>query len=234
MCFYGRNVLSFGILDMGSQDSVAFLDRPLAGKGIDAHGEFVVSGRCDRNIVFFTKQYTSNENVIEKHTNTWRFEGVLDTDMERITGIYANMDFLEHDNVDKPGRLIGRGAKLGSFVIFRRPTYYFRPWAHLQFGNESRQRWHYAIHSVLHAVRVRARHTPWEFFQDRRARRSRFVELYNRYDETNKWGSLSFPEPLSYRERLEFAQLQNTTSRSDFIIYLSVANHLSRGEAIHS
>lgn len=199
------------------------------GQGFDATGDFTIQGSYQDAMVRFNKIFA----VQEKRSSKWRYEGTFNPAMDEITGQYAHGDKLE-DVFDRS--LVNNENALGHFDILYRPAYYFRSRSLVDVTSTNRPRylWRLALNSVLHAVRVHARHVPWEFFEERRNARYRFLDLYSRLDElAGNWGSFHALLPLTSADIEELGSLQNASTTADLRFYRSLARCLARREVIH-
>ncbi|THG94425.1 hypothetical protein EW026_g7045 [Hermanssonia centrifuga] len=107
---------SIGVLSLPvSADSG---DGRFYGSGFDTLGEFEIVGQRTGNEIAFNKKYALTEGL----TSKWRFEGSINTDIDRIEGVFGHGDFLDDDFQHTH---VPSGSVLGTFQVDRRPAYYF-------------------------------------------------------------------------------------------------------------
>ena len=170
----------------------------------------------------FRKEYTDYawkyEGSIEDATDDFRGQSISDVAVapgEASERLYVGFDTIE---------------------LQRRPIYYWshRPPLGADYDWEHPfnvlRAWRYALDAALHAVRTNARHLPWEFFQERRNRRLKYLQLAVRFYETVRESTTGKGNTNSIFSMID---LEKTFAPADLRFYRSVAQALARRAILH-
>ena len=204
------------------------VDGTFRGTGSESLGDFKVFGKREGSQIAFTKVYPAHRGGAK-----YTYEGTFNCEGDEITGSYCYGRPVDEATTFP---LMTPNDALGSFVLKRRPLYYFlfRPHQSQFDYNRPRALWRFALNAIQHASRARARKVPWDFFKERRDLRRKYVELYMQFDELSDVGKDAKILPqMSTDESAELANLEMSISTSDLLFYRSLARCLMRREVIH-
>ena len=203
-------------------------DGVFSGSGLDSLGPFTIFGKREGSHVAFTKTYSEQTSGRE-----FTYEGFVGGENDTITGDYC---FGRPVTKDTTFPIISSADSAGTFSLHLRPLYYFsyRPHQGEFDYHKPRALWKFALNAVLHAVRIQAKQTSWDFFRDRRDQRRKYAQLYMHFDElfgADK-GVPVLPH-MTEEQCLELANLETSLTTADLLFYRSMARCAMRRRVIH-
>lgn len=232
--YYMSDALSWAPMFSGHLDiDIPSTDGTFSGRGVDSFATFSIFGKRVGRQVAFTKTHDGDgDSDSVKKQFTW--EGTLNEHENELNGRYCYGRPVDENTVFP---VIGAQSGMGSFKLKRRPLYYYlhRPPDAAFDYNKARALWRYALNSVQHAVRAQGRRFPWDFVQDRRDRRAKYVERYMQLDELNgSWKDLRVRDWIDADQAKEMLKIEMTATVADIVYYRSLARCIMLREVIHA
>lgn len=171
--------------------------------------DFTISGECtQQNVDLINFKFT--QRFPTRYASLY-FSGEWHNETQSLAGTWGE----ESDPRTHPGVFLFKRTQPEPMTFFPAPS-------ELQ-TNPSRALWKYAISAVRYGVR--RSHWSWAFFEERAARRKRFIELYIR--------DTTFGRPLSRAEEDELGLLKKSFTVADSRFIHSIAEREIRHTTDH-
>lgn len=194
------------------------LQGAVEGRGADTYGPFTIEGKRNGSQIVFEKDYP---------TYAWKYKGTINAEGDVFEGHYGWYG----EEVDENGERIFMPA--GEVQLERMPIYRWshRPHKDTFIANKYGSLWRFALDAVLHSVRVTAGGVPWTFFEERRARRTKYLELIVRLHNAMRDQKVLTSEAIDCIQ--EVGALEQTFSYADVRFYRSLSGALARRAIVH-
>ena len=203
---------------------------PVTGTGTDYTGDFSIEGTLDGSTMVYNKCYTSQEGY------RVRYQGTLSAERDALEGVWGNPSKANDKSGDDLVTPLDDADITGRFVYSIAPSRFsfIKVDEEERAANKPRALWKFAIQTVRNLVRIKAGLFSWEYLEERRKIRKRFLALFSRLeDPSSSWPYASSLPALTPEESEELAALVAMLPKDDLQFYKRLSAALQRRRTIH-